>query len=76
MAHEYLSSIIHKSFHHERSMRSNNKNKLIKPIVKSKLGERSFHYSAPSLWNQLPYFLTNETSFPIFKKKLKTYFLT
>ena len=74
MALEYLSSIINKSFHYERSLRSSDKKRLIKLMVKDKVGERSFHFSAPSLWNELPYLLTSETSFPIFKSKLKTYF--
>ena len=44
--------------------------KLNKPKTNNKLGDGSFHYS---LWNELQSVLKNESSFDIFKAKLKTF---
>ena len=37
------------------------------------LGERSFNYAAPALWNNLPADLRSINSITLFKDKLKTY---
>ena len=73
LAPYYLSNTLIKSNNSVRSLRSNTFNNLTKPKTKNKLGERSFHYSAPDLWNELPLFLKNESSLNIFKSKLKTF---
>ena len=39
-----------------------------------KLGDRSFSYTAPKVWNALPYDIRTEKSISIFKKKLKTFY--
>ena len=51
-----------------RSLRSADKLLLIKPITKLKVGERSFCYSAPVVWNKLPFELRSCTRLPSFKK--------
>ena len=49
------------------------KNKLKVPSTKLKpAGNRSFSVAAPSIWNTLPIHITSTTSFPQFKKLLKT----
>ena len=57
-----------------RSLRSADKLLLTKPITKLKVGERSFCYSAPVVWNKLPFELRSCTRLPTFKKHLKTHF--
>jgi len=39
-----------------------------------KLGDRSFSYTAPKVWNALPHEIRTEKSISIFKKKLKTFY--
>ena len=51
-----------------RSLRSADKLLLTKPITKLKIGERSFCYSAPVVWNKLPFGLRSCTRLPTFKK--------
>jgi hypothetical protein len=43
------------------------------PKFKSCLGSRAFVFSAPKLWNSLPYDVRTCASLTIFKSKLKTY---
>ena len=57
-----------------RSLRSADKLFLSKPIMKLKVGERSFRYAAPNVWNSLPFELRSCNSLTIFKRKLKTHF--
>ena len=57
-----------------RSLRSADKLLLSKPIMKLKVGERSFRYAAPNVWNSLPFELRSCNSLTIFKRKLKTHF--
>jgi len=59
-----------------RSLRSADKLLLTKPITKLKVGERSFCYFAPVVWNKLPFELRSRscTILPTFKKYLKTNF--
>ena len=47
--------------------------RLFEPRTDSKLGERSFRYNAPRLYNNLPSDLKNIQDEENFKKKLKTY---
>ena len=44
--------------------------------AKSRFGDRSFLYCAPSLWNSLPSRVTETTSLVTFKKELKTFYFT
>ena len=58
-----------------RTLRSSDKFLLFKPTVKlATFGEKSFYFSAPDVWNSLPYDLRSCTLFSTFKKKLKTFF--
>ena len=50
-----------------RSLRSADKFLLVKPFKNLKtFGQRSFHFSAPTVWNNLPFDLRSCTSFEIF----------
>ena len=69
----YLKDLIH-VYTPSRSLRSADKLLLTKPITKLKVGERSFYYSAPAVWNSLPFELRSCTRLPTFKKYLKTHF--
>ena len=42
----------------------------------SRMGDRSFSFIAPKLWNPLPFNIRNSSSVKSFKKSLKTYFFT
>ena len=55
-------------------LRSANSNLLCVPKVRTKYGERSFSYAAPTLWNSLPLDVKNSFTFYCFKKSLKTHF--
>ena len=50
-----------------RSLRSADKFLLVKSFKNLKtFGQRSFHFSAPTVWNNLPFDLRSCTSFEIF----------
>ena len=55
------------------SLRSNNKNSLSVPRVKTNTGARAFHSCALSLWNNLPLSVRSAISDATFKKHLKTH---
>ena len=57
-----------------RSLRSSDKCLLAKPFKKLKFGHKSFHYSAPFVWNDLPEEIWSCTSLFTFKKLLKTHY--
>ena len=40
--------------------------------IRTKFGERGFHYSGPAAWNTLPSDLHDITDTNVFKKRLKT----
>ena len=44
-----------------------------KPLSKATLGDRSFTYAAPKLWNTLPLAIRSVNTVNDFKGKLKTY---
>ena len=47
------------------------------PTIKTKrLGERAFSYAAPKSWNSLPLSIREESSYPTFKRSLKTFLFT
>ena len=70
----YLKELL-KPYVPSRSLRSSlDTTKLIVPKMRLKtLGERSFEFSAPKLWNSLPQHLREFQTFSVFKKHLKTY---
>ena len=68
----YLSELI-EEYHPTRTLRSSSQKLLKKKVVKfEKLGKKSFAFSAPEVWNSLPFYLRNEPSLEVFKKNLKT----
>ena len=73
---DYLKTLISKKEHLKYNLRSGNGVLLQVPSIRSKktLGDRSFTMAAPTLWNNLPINLRNETSFTKFKSLLKTHF--
>ena len=74
LAPEYLSDLI-EEYQPTRQLRSANQKLLKKKVVNFvRLGEKSFSFSAPEVWNSLPLFLRNETSLEVFKKNLKTFY--
>jgi hypothetical protein len=62
-------------YHPNRSLRSASEIRLVVPKIRLKsYGGRSFQFSAPCLWNQLPKDLRNtEISVDVFKSRLKTH---
>ena len=74
LAPAYLSDLIDE-YHPSRNLRSSSQKLLKKKVVKfEKLGKKSFAFSGPQVWNSLPFYLRNETSLEVFKKKLKTFY--
>lgn len=57
-----------------RSLRSSTQHLLLVPKQKTKsYGERCFSYSAPTLWNSLPYSLRAQPNYESYKNQLKLY---
>ena len=74
LAPAYLSDLI-EEYHPSRNLRSSSQKLLKKKVVKfEKLGKKSFAFSGPQVWNSFPFYLRNETSLEVFKKKLKTFY--
>ena len=74
LAPPYLSCLI-ELYIPSRSLRSASQNLLKTKVTKFKsLGDKCFSFTAPCVWNQLPFELRAEKSFEIFKKKLKTHY--
>ena len=57
-----------------RTLRSAKKELLVVPKVNLEVGNQSFRWSAPTLWNSLPVFIKNAKSFSSFKTSLKTHY--
>ena len=73
----YLDSLISLKPQSFYNLRSSCDTLLLKqPSFKSKvtLGDRSFTFAAPKLWNALPFEVRDSKSLDTFKSKLKTYF--
>jgi hypothetical protein len=69
----YLSSSLN-IYQPRRSLRSSSQMLLTTPRVNLKAaGERSFHFSAPAVWNSLPFSLRSTPMLAQFKVKLKTH---
>ena len=74
LAPKYLSDLI-EIYTPPRNLRSNSLNLLKPKVTKFKtLGDKSFSFSAPQVWNSLPAPLRSETSIDVFKNKLKTHY--
>ena len=70
---EYLNELL-VPYVPSRSLRSSSSNNLVVPRVHSVAGERSFSYSAPKRWNELPQNIKNSQSINALKTALKTYY--
>ena len=74
LAPSYLSELI-EIYVPSRNLRSANLFLLKTKVTKYKtLGDRSFSYTAPTVWNALPLEIRKEKSIDIFKKRLKTFY--
>ena len=67
----YLRQLL-KVFHCERGVRSKYSMMLVAPRIRSKIGEKSFSWAAPYLWNNLPTSVRNIKSLEVFKRTIKT----
>ena len=56
-----------------RPLRSADAADLHVPRTRTRYGDRSFSHVAPTLWNSLPNDIRSQTSFPLFKRDLKTF---
>src|SRR6188768_2433288 len=68
----YLSDLL-TLYHPGRTLRSSNLNLLSVPDIRSKIGRRSFSFSAPMVWNSLPCELRSLTCLASFRSRLKTH---
>ena len=74
LAPKYLCDLI-ELYLPPRALRSSSMNLLKPKTTKFRtLGDKSFSFSAPQVWNNLPSYIRNETSISVFKKNLKTHF--
>ncbi len=71
----YLSNLLNK-YTPVRSLRTSNRNLLVVPKTRLKIGESAFSYFGPNLWNSLPDNLRAIDSLCSFKKYLKTHLFT
>ena len=64
-------------YHPHRSLQSGDKNLLVVPFARSTMVHRHvFSSVGPKLWNDLPLSLRSVSSYPEFKKLLKTFLFT
>ena len=76
LAPTYIDSLISIKSTSRYDLRSSNDSLLLsypKPLSKATLGDRSFTYAAPKLWNALPLAIRSVNTVNDFKGKLKTY---
>ena len=69
----YLSELLHRHAP-VRQTRSTEKDLLVVPTMRTKIGSRAFIHVAPSVWNSLPEDLKEKDSINSFKRGLKTNF--
>ena len=75
-APHYLQELLYPYVPH-RTLRSSSTSQLVPYITRTKsYGHRSFSYSSPSLWNNLPHNIRTASNENIFKHLLKTYLFT
>ena len=74
LAPVYIKNLI-ESYQPSRNLRSSSKKLLFQKRFNYKtIGERSFSFYGPLIWNSLPQHLREEESITSFKKQLKTYY--
>ena len=74
-APDYISEML-VPYSQTRRLRSCSKQLLAVQRTNLKYGNRAFSIAAPKLWNGLPDDIRTIKSFPLFKKRLKTYLFT
>ena len=57
-----------------RALRSSGAFQLQVPPTSTNIGRRAFRYSAPEIWNTLPYELRSASCIGTFRRSLKTHF--
>lgn len=72
LAPSYLQELI-EPYKPSRHLRSSDANLLSVPILRTCSGRRSFSFSAPSLWNSLPYNIKLAPTLALFCSLLKTF---
>ena len=72
LAPNYLENSISRKIN-RRNLRSNNQLLLEVPEIKNSFGSRSFTYSSPHIWNDLPYSVRSSSTLQSFKNNLKHY---
>ena len=68
----YLSNLLH-PYRPSRSLRSANQNLLLIPPHNTNFSRRAFSFSAPTIWNKLPFHIRESNTLITFKRRLKTY---
>ena len=72
MTPAYISNRL-KLYTPSRNLQSENSYNLCVPRSRTRFGDRAFSQAAPQLWNSLPIDIRKQTTFPAFKRHLKTY---
>jgi hypothetical protein len=70
----YITDLI-RAYSPPRPLRSGNQSLLQERRVKSSLGQKSFTYRAPKVWNDLPHTIRSIPSLPAFKYQLKKHYI-
>jgi len=68
----YLRNLLH-VYHPSRCLRSSNQNLLCTPSCTTNFSRRSFSFSAPTIWNELPAAIREANTLNTFKRHLKTH---
>ena len=76
MAPPYISDLIHFQSSEFYNLRSIGNNDMMIPRHNTELFKRSFQYSGPQLWNNLPHNLRTATSLPSFKHNLYSFIVS
>ena len=75
LAPDYICTLVNRSSSRS-GLRSSSAVNLFCPKTRRSWGDRAFVSAAPRLWNSLPLNLKMETSYEVFKTKLKTHLMT
>jgi len=68
----YLRNLLH-IYQPLRCLRSANQNLLSIPFCTTNFGKRSFSFSSPTIWNELPVAISESNTLDTFKRRLKTH---
>jgi hypothetical protein len=70
----YLTALI-VNYTPSRPLRSGDQMLLQEPKIKSAIGQKSFSYQAPKVWNSLPLHIRSQNNVAAFKRQLKKHFI-